>query len=199
MIIGTVHLILGTVEAGKSTELQRLLDTYFRHPQNPKVQCITHTKDNRYGLGASITHSGRQYPAICTNTLTEAAELQQVIDADIIAVDEGHFFPDLYEVVLDWADNGKYVIVIALHASFLRTHFKQVSKLIAVTDILTWLRGVCRKCGMPAANAHRLDAYTSESDTISEGGQDKYEPLCRQCYLLAVKKDMETNAITPSA
>jgi len=181
MIKGCINLLLGTVEAGKSTELHRILDTYVKHPHNPRILCITHTNDNRYGTGASITHTGRKRDALVAETLEEC----DVSNADIIAIEEGHFFPNLTEIVTKWADEGKYVIVVVLKANFRRKKFENVDigNLIAVSDIITPLYAVCRKCGESAAHAHSLQEYDESSSDIKPGGSELFEPLCRSCYI----------------
>ena len=60
--------------------------------------------------------------AIGARTLKEIGN--QYMDYDVIAIDEGQFFPD----VVDWSDqaanDGKVVIISALDGTFLRSGFE---------------------------------------------------------------------------
>ena len=56
--------------------------------------------------------------------LSEVSE-EQIAEHDVIAIDEGQFFPDLEQYAELWANAGKCVIVAALDADYRRCVFRR--------------------------------------------------------------------------
>lgn len=65
------------------------------------------------------------------------ASLCSVEQYDVIGIDEGQFYPDLVEMVEQWVEAGKVVLVAALDGDFRRKPFGRVLELVpnAVTRI----------------------------------------------------------------
>jgi thymidine kinase len=51
---------------------------------------------------------------------------------------------------------------------------------MAIADDVTKLQAVCVYCGEPAYVSHRL---SQEKEQVVIGAKDKYEAVCRKCYL----------------
>ena len=107
----------------------------------------------------------------------------------MIGVDEGQFYPDLFEFCKKYSDMGKDVIVVGLQANSLREAFGQVMDIVPLCDKFKLLHAVCKRCGRGATFTHRKVAST---DRFVIGGQDMYESACRRCFLdMLEEKDAE--------
>ena len=94
---------------------------------------------------------------------------------------EGQFFEDIIEVVIDLVeDKHKTVCISALDGDFKRQKFGRVLDLIPFSDITTRLSALCAQCkdGTRAPFSHRV---TSETEQVSIGSEN-YIPVCRKCY-----------------
>lgn len=116
---------------------------------------------------------------------TKVQKLAEVEDrisnVDVIAVDEGQFFPDIVECTQKWADMGKIVIVAALDATFERKPFGSICQLVPMAESVKKLSAVCLHCSEEAQFTHKHCNNTGEINDI--GGLDKYIPVCRKCFL----------------
>ncbi len=115
--------------------------------------------------------------AIGARTLKDIGS--QYMGFDVIAIDEGQFFPD----VVDWSDraanDGKVVIISALDGTFLRTGFECILQLIPRAEKVKKLQAICKVCNQNASFSFR----TASSQALQMiGGEDLYKPLCRECF-----------------
>lgn len=172
---GSITLIIGPMFSGKSTELQRILRRASKMKSVKKILCINHNRDNRYGTDHSITHDGYEYPAFIYTKLSEV----NIEGIDMVGIDEGHFFEDLYYYVNKWSEEGVHVVVAGLHATFQRKPFTQMCELVSNADDVKWLTAICASCEAPAAHSFRI---SNEEDVMVVGSEDKYEALCSGCH-----------------
>lgn len=98
---------------------------------------------------------------------------------EVIAIDEGQFFPDISESVELFCNKGKIVIVAALDGTFERKPFGRILELIPIAEQIQKLSAVCFSCGMDASYTKRL-SDCKEIELI--GGEDIYKPVCRSCF-----------------
>ena len=100
--------------------------------------------------------------------------------AEVILINEGQFFTDLYEVVDDMLQKGKKIYVCGLDGDFKRNRFGQILDLIPLCDKVTKLTSLCSICknGTPGIFSKRIT--TEKEQTIV--GSDNYIPVCRMCY-----------------
>lgn len=83
---------MGTMFAGKSTELLRRLNMH--EIAGRRVLRLKFAADERYDNSCAIsTHSGLKKEAIPVNTLSEVGNSWKQFD--VIGIDEGQFFMDL--------------------------------------------------------------------------------------------------------
>jgi thymidine kinase len=102
-------------------------------------------------------------------------------NADVILINEGQFFDDLFKTVLEMVEvKHKKVYICGLDGDFLRNKFGQLTDLIPYCDKLTKLQSLCSVCknGKKAIFSHRKTQETSQIVI----GADNYMPLCRNCY-----------------
>lgn len=138
---------------------------------------VKYAGDTRYSDECAATHDGSTMMAKTASTLADMG--REWMSYDVIAVDEGQFFPD----IVDWAEaaanRGKVVVICGLDGTFQRRAFGQLLHLIPMCESVTKLTAVCKCCGADASFSKRISADT-EIEVI--GGQDKYIPVCRRCF-----------------
>ncbi|KAA6383903.1 MAG: thymidine kinase, partial [Streblomastix strix] len=90
---GKIELIQGPMFAGKTTELIQRVEEEQRAGRNCVV--FKYQFDTRYSESMISTHDHRMIPAVpCKELAAHDAEASR---AQVIAIDEGQFFPDLLE------------------------------------------------------------------------------------------------------
>jgi thymidine kinase len=188
-----LELIIGPMYSGKSS---RLVEIYNQCKFcNISVAVINHSIDIRYDPELLSTHDQIKIPCVQISQLenvwyhkdintyyTENLENHLKIRfADVILINEGQFFDDLYSVVNDMINHNKRVYVCGLDSDFERKKFGQILDLIPICDKVTKLTSLCSKCrdGTPAIFSMRL---TSEKQQTLVGS-DNYISVCRKCFI----------------
>ena len=115
--------------------------------------------------------------AVKTATLAEI--LHKALNHDVVAIDEGQFFPDIVEISEKLANEGIVVIIAALDGTFQRKPFGNILNLVPLAEIVTKLSAVCIDCGKEAAFTRRM-IDSLEVELI--GGEETYKPVCRACF-----------------
>jgi thymidine kinase len=174
----SLHIILGPMFSGKTT---RLVQEYRRRTYiKESVAVVNYADDTRYDATQLATHDKIMIP--CIQTFTLRSVMDSLENTHSIFINEGQFFPDLYETVLELVENmGKNVFIFGLDGDFMRSLFGDIYKLIPLCDTVEKLSALCSQCrdGTPAIFSHRV---TQEREQISIGS-DNYIPLCRVCYI----------------
>lgn len=186
----SVHLIVGPMFAGKTTELLRLLKRY----EDAGCQCVLvkWAGDNRYTTDHVVkTHDGMfEKSALSAARLGDVEFAPEVVAADVVGIDE-LFFEDLVDVVDRLANAGKMVVVAGLSGKFDRKPFPGTERLFSIADSIQMLSAVCKFCWSPdAAFTMRLSGGTED---IEIGGSDKYAPCCRTCYFAYLPSSSSLN------
>jgi thymidine kinase len=194
---GYLELIIGPMYSGKTS---RLVEVYKQCKFcNISVAVINHVIDNRYDDELLSTHDKVKIPCIKTKNLknvwlSEKINLEnniveniphiqdkfQIARSDVILINEGQFFEDLYDVVLDMLECGKKVYVCGLDGDFERKKFGQILDLIPLCDKVDKLTSLCTLCkdGTRGIFSMRLTQETEQTVV----GSDNYIPVCRKCY-----------------
>ncbi|KAL3132956.1 hypothetical protein ABBQ38_006868 [Trebouxia sp. C0009 RCD-2024] len=173
---GSIDLVIGPMFSGKTTELIRRVRRHVSAAK--KCLLVKYKRDNRYTEDPLLsTHDHTRMAAKAVSALAEIANAAW--HYDVIAIDEGQFFPDLVEYAEQWANSGKHILVSALDATFQRKPFSNVLELIPLAENVIKLTAVCSECRSSASFTKRL---SSETDVQVVGGADKYTALCRHCF-----------------
>lgn len=177
---GYLELIIGPMFSGKTTAL---IDIYEKNISLGKSICvINYSGDTRYHDSMLSTHDKRMIPCIFASKLSEVFSGEVVLDthtADVILINEGQFFPDLYRTVKCLVEEyGKEVYICGLDGDFKRQKFGQLLDLVPFCDKIAKLASKCNLCDSNALFSHRI---TQEVDQIVIGSSN-YMPLCRDCY-----------------
>jgi thymidine kinase len=186
---GYLSIIFGCMFSGKTT----LMVTIYEQGQKEgkDVYAINYSGDTRYHDSMLSTHDKRMIPCTFASRLGDLWNSHVTTDihmADVILINEGQFFPDLYEVVVSMVEEyGKTVCICGLDGDFNRRKFGHMLDLIPLCDMVTKLQAKCKLCKDSASFSHRI---TSETDQIVIGS-DNYVPLCRGCYLKATSDKSE--------
>lgn len=182
MNIGYLELIFGPMFSGKTTTL---ISKYKQHKLLDHQICVINYKeDTRYSETELCTHDGSKIDCIQCYELSELWNNPQhnIHNCNIILINEGQFFKDVYEVVLNMVEkHNKIVYVCGLDSDFKREKFGNMMDLIPYCDNITKIQSLCMKCkdGTKALFSKRIT--TSESQIVI--GHDNYIPVCRNCYL----------------
>jgi len=175
-----LELIIGPMFSGKTS---RLVDIYKQCKFcNIPVAVINHCIDDRYHDTMLSTHDKVMIPCIKTDTMTSVLENSEVKDAQVIIINEGQFFGDLYDIVVSLLTSGKKIYVGGLDGDFERKKFGQILDLIPLSDKVTKLSSLCSICkdGTPGIFSKRITSETEQTVV----GSDNYIPVCRRCYIL---------------
>ena len=190
---GYLELIIGPMFCGKTS---KILEIYKQCKFcNIPVSIINHTIDKRYHDTMLSTHDKVMAPCLQANKLSDIWTNSGFIESgnqsdkyankllrssDVILINEGQFFPDLYEVVVDMLNNNKKVYVCGLDGDFERKKFGNILDLIPLCDKVNKLTSLCSLCrdGTPGIFSMRLTTETEQTVV----GSDNYIPVCRKCY-----------------
>ncbi len=181
---GYLEIILGPMFSSKTSTL---LEIYKKYKFcNISVIIINHTIDNRYHNTMVSTHDKVMAPCLQTNKIGDIWNSEQnesyntLREADVILINEGQFFEDLYDIVLDMLNKNKKIYICGLDGDFERKKFGTILDLIPHCDKVTKLTSLCSLCknGTPGIFSMRLTNETEQTIV----GSENYIPVCRKCY-----------------
>ena len=183
---GYLELFIGPMFSGKTTRLVQIYKS-TNHIEK-KIVAINYYADRRYHETMLSTHDNQTIPCFFTKSLVEIwtnpkcngwKELQ---DADVILINEGQFFEDIFDIVLDMVEiKHKNVFICGLDGDYKRQKFGRLLDLIPYCDKIEKLVAMCSICcdGTPGLFSCRLTTETLQVCI----GSDNYMALCRNCYI----------------
>lgn len=177
---GYLELIIGPMYSGKTS---RLVEIYNKCEFcNIPVAVINHDIDNRYDQTLLSTHDKIMIPCMKTTLLRTLLDNQgqQLLNADVILINEGQFFEDLYDFVCDMVQRGKKVYVCGLDGDFKRNSFGKILDLIPLCDSVCKLTSLCSMCKDGTKAIFTLRISHEKEQTVV--GSENYKPVCRRCY-----------------
>uniref|UniRef100_A0A6C0D870 thymidine kinase n=1 Tax=viral metagenome TaxID=1070528 RepID=A0A6C0D870_9ZZZZ len=188
----SLKLYIGPMYSGKTSKLLEI----FKQCSfcNIPVIVINHASDIRYHESMLSTHDKVMIPCIQTHSLSEiwnhkdvnssfnntSLSHLKVRSAEVILINEGQFFEDLYDCVIDMLKENKQLYIAGLDGDFERNKFGQMLDLIPICDEVTKLTSLCSICknGKPGIFSLRLSSEKQQTVV----GSDNYIPVCRSCY-----------------
>jgi thymidine kinase len=181
---GYLTLILGPMFSGKSTKLIQYINKY--KTLNKKMLIIKPSIDNRYTTTANIcTHDMQTQNCICIGhyELNSIFNLDTYTESNIIIIEEGQFFDNLFENINKMLTDKKTIYISALNGDSNRELFGEIYKLIPICDNFEFLQALCLDCsdGTPAIFSKRLN--TNNLNKILVAGATEYKAVCRHHYL----------------
>jgi thymidine kinase len=163
--------------SGKTSKLLEIYEQCIL--SNISVLVINHSSDTRYSDSMLSTHNKKMIPC----RLVE--HLQDIVNAseNVILINEGQFFDDLYDWVKMMVEQyNKTVYVCGLDGDSNRKRFGQMLDLIPICDKVTKLRSLCAICKNGNKAPFTLRTTTTSEEQILIGSDDCYKPVCRNCY-----------------
>lgn len=205
--VGYLELIIGPMFSSKTSSL---LEIYKQCKFcNIPVSIINHSIDKRYHDTMISSHDKIMAPCIQANKLNEVWSNKSFLDccteglckeglcenkrestaahkslrnSDVILINEGQFFPDLYEVVIDMLNHNKKVYICGLDGDFERKKFGAILDLIPLCDKVNKLTSLCSLCRDGTRGIFSMRLTNETEQTLV--GSDNYIPVCRSCYTM---------------
>jgi thymidine kinase len=174
--MGYLELILGPMFSGKSTRLIQIIKKY--KILNYSILVIKPEIDNRYTVKCQnskiITHDKTQEDCISCKSLSEIKDIDPY---QVIIIEEGQFFQDIYEKVVEWCKTKK-VYIAGLNGDSNKNLFGNLYKLISHVDEIIFLKALCKICkdGTLAIFSKKI---IHNQNQVEIGGLDMYYPVCR--------------------
>lgn len=180
---GRIEVVCGSMFSGKTEELIRRM----RRAQFAKqrVEIFKPAIDVRYSEEDVVSHDQKHIQS--TPIDSSASILLLASDIDVVGIDEAQFFDEgIVDVCNQLANRGVRVIVAGLDMDFKGVPFGPMPALCAIADEVTKVHAICVHCGALAYVSHRKVA--SERRVLL-GETQEYEPLCRDCYQIAISEN----------
>jgi thymidine kinase len=179
---GTIEVITGSMFSGKTEELiRRLRRAQFA---GLKVEIFKPSLDKRYSEDRVVSHDDKSI--ISTPVDNASAILLLAGDVDVVGIDEAQFFDDsIVEVCNTLADNGIRIVIAGLDMDFMGKPFGPMPALLSVAEFVSKVHAICMRCGNLAQYSFRK---SEDEQVVLLGEKNIYEPLCRNCYNLVLKK-----------
>lgn len=184
---GFLHIIIGPMYSGKTTEILRRLNIYSEMGFDTLYinTKLDNRSDNDFSTHSSFIGSCGKIDTLSVYNLEECKE--KIEKYKIIGIDEAQMFKGLKDFVLKLVEDGKKTVIIGgLNGDFLRNKFGEMIDLIPYCDSVEKLTPFCLTCCQEGSYTNalfskRLDE--SNKETVVIGGKNEYIPVCRKCYL----------------
>lgn len=186
-------LIIGPMFSGKTTELKRMIRRHI--VAQHKCLTIRYNKDQRYHDKCIVTHDMEVLNVGQSITCGKLSDIKELIinEYDVIAIDEGQFFEDIYEQVHKFVIKyGKIVIISSLDGWHDMEPCINVLRLIPLSNKTVKLSAICSFCKSKngSCSFKYTDATATTTNTtinvsdskIDVGGSEKYKAACLKCY-----------------
>jgi len=173
-----LEIIIGPMFSGKTS---KLLEIYKQCKFcDIPVVIINYDLDKRYHETMMSSHDKIMAPCIQTNKLSDIIYNTEVINSDVILINEGQFFEDLYEIVINLLKEKKKIYIGGLDGDFERKKFGKILDLIPLCDKITKLSSLCSLCKNGTHGIFSMRLSQEKEQTVI--GSDNYIPVCRNCY-----------------
>jgi thymidine kinase len=180
--MGLIEVITGSMFSGKTEELIRRLKRAKIARQ--RVEIFKPIVDNRYSETEVVSHDENAIPSTPVKTSEDILKLAS--NVQVVGIDEAQFFDQgLIEVCNTLADKGIRVIVAGLDMDYRGRPFGPIPGLMAIAEYITKVHAICQRCGDLAQYSYRK---SKDEELVLLGELDEYEPLCRKCYIKAIRK-----------
>ena len=178
----SLEITIGPMFSGKTSKLINIYNQYDREDTTQQIQVINYIGDVRYSNKTNelFSHDKKQIPCISVKRLSEWPLHNNL---DILLINEAQFFEDLYEYVLEAVEKYNIKVhIFGLDGDYLRRPFGKILSLVPYCDKIEKLNALCSRCdnGTKSIFSNR---FSKKMDIIVIGSKDKYESLCRKCYI----------------
>ena len=183
----SLTIVTGPMFSGKSSRLLSLVSQYAAI--DTPVLVVKHADDTRYSRTEVVTHDNQRASCLAIRDLDDLRP-EEWSRYSVLIVEEAQFFRRLVpfvEMVVD--THGKHLYLVGLDGDSNRRPFGELLECIPLADRVERLTAFCRRCanGTPAPFTYRCNGPHDQQVLV--GGQDRYMPLCRECYHLEVARE----------
>lgn len=170
--LASLHLIIGPMFSGKTTELLRIAKRL--QSIDLRVLLLNYHEDTRYSSTEMSTHD--KYGLPCT--FIRHFDNLEYDNYDVICINEAQFFNRLVPFCKKVLSENKTLYVSGLDGDFKQEKFGEILDLIPMCDTITKLNAFCKICkdGTPAHFTKRIVSNKSQKLI----GTDEYLPVCRK-------------------
>lgn len=164
--------------SGKTSRLIQIYNECLSQ-KDIKVVAVNHSFDKRYDDSKMSTHDQIMIPCLQTERIHDIMDKLSMFQ--VILINEGQFFQDLFSSVVSLLKQNKQVYIGGLDGDFERHKFGEMLDLIPLCDKVTKLTSLCSQCndGTRAIFSMRLTAEKQQTLV----GSSNYVPVCRKCYI----------------
>lgn len=171
--MGHLKVIIGCMFTGKTKELLRIAREY--QGTGKRVLLINHSIDTRYGENCIKTHDGDYEFSTSVEYLRDV----NIQNYQVIIIDEGQFFSDLFTYVTMWADTLDVKIIVAgLSGNSQREPIGDILCLIPHAEEIQHLTALCCICDERAIYSKFI-----RDGNPGVGGAESYMQVCRSHLL----------------
>tara|TARA_B100000963_G_C22615503_1_gene667117 strand:- start:731 stop:1306 length:576 start_codon:yes stop_codon:yes gene_type:complete len=179
---GSIHIILGCMFSGKTTELLRNVKRY--QSIGKKTMVLNYSLDERYGKDSVISHDALGVPAFMISDLNELFSDNKMKNeyekSEYIFINEGQFFKDLKKFCERAVNiDHKIIYVCGLDGDYKQEKFGELIDLIPICESVVKLTALCKICGADASFTKRI---VQSKETVLIGTGDIYQAVCRRHY-----------------
>ncbi len=185
---------------GSSKTAQALITKFNYEERDMKVLLLKPAIDTREGESVVRSRIGLSAPCIMVSADRDLYRLylDEHRDIDVIIVDECQFLTPEQVDQLGYVsmECDIPVLCFGLATDFLTHLFPGSRRLFEIAESVTEIKSVCR-CGAKATVNARFDEQghvVFQGSQILIGGNDRYEAMCRKCWLRK-KKEQEESGI----
>lgn len=173
----------GTVSSAKTLNLLAVAHNYRQ--QGKRVLLVKPALDTRFGADVVRTRAGLEMPADVIVPVAGPLVLPALDGVACVLVDEVQFLcANDINVLHKVALAGVPVICYGLRTNFRRQLFAAALRLMELADSIEEVKTTCHYCLRKAVfNLKILDGKpTLEGPGVELGAEEKYLPVCAQCY-----------------
>lgn len=171
--------------AGKTDTMIKDIKAYVKGYR--KCIIVKHASDVRYSTEEKITtHDGVSYIALPSTRLSDV--MDTLMQHEVIGIDEGSFFTDIYPCVMQLVSAGKQVVISLLDGGFNGKLFivpdpvikESWVDLLPYADTHVKITGVCAFCG--SRSASMTMRFGTDEELVKVGADAEYQTCCRDCW-----------------
>jgi thymidine kinase len=185
-----LNILLGPMFSGKSTELIRRIRKY--KTINKKIIVVTHINDSlRTNKNIIETHDNVFEEAVSLHSLRDIEKLPEFEESEMIFIEEGQFFEDIYDTTIWLVEKKEKCVTIAgLDGTSERKGFGKnidLLRLLPIAEDFIKFRGLCKFCNDGTESSFTL-RLTESKEEVLVGGEESYVGVCRKHWKELGKK-----------
>lgn len=170
-----LDIIIGPMFSGKTSYLLNKINE-IKLNNNLNFIVLKPDIDSRFEYNKITSHNNISFDCFTCSNLNNFNPFEY----DIILIDEGQFFNNLKDIIVNWLNNYDIHIIIAgLDGDYKQNKLGEILDLIPFSDSCIKLNAKCFYCSNKAPFTHKI---IKNNDVVFIGGNESYVSLCRIHY-----------------